>query len=189
MQVVFFRSKKSPEDRFCFSADQISSLNIKIKQSNAPGGKACRWFSSGQKSLPKIFSALPGPHQLPPLLLLAKPLAGALLPTLCPAPVLVPPSLSKLPQICWSLSSPPSPPPPPPCPSPPCLSQNVSPICSVLPLPLPRRLLAGLHLAPWNHHHNSMITISYGDADVDDDGDDDDDHDHGDGDGDNILTH
>ena len=158
----------------------ISSLNIKIEQSNAPGGKACRWFSSGQKSLPKIFSALPGPPP-PPLLLLAKPLAGALLPTLCPAPVLVPPSLSKLPQICWSLSSPPSPPPPPPCPSPPCLSQNVSPICSVLPLPLPRRLLAGLHLAPWNHHHNIMITISYGDADVD--------HGDADDDNDNILTH
>ena len=45
---------------------------------NQPGGKAYTWFSFGQKSLPKIVSALPYPPHHPHL---ATPLAGGLPPT------------------------------------------------------------------------------------------------------------
>ena len=51
-------------------------FQLEKKTKRQPVGKACRWFSSGQKSRPKIFSAFPpDPHHG------ATPVAGELPPT------------------------------------------------------------------------------------------------------------
>ena len=124
MQVVFFRSKKSPEDLFCFARSSSAGQTLGWGTASHLGGNhRCQNRPRNNKLTTITFFNIGSGN------------------TLCPVPVQVPPSLSKLPQICWSLSSPPCPPCP--CPPPPCLSQNVSSICFVLPLPLPRRLLAG----------------------------------------------
>ena len=85
-----------------------------------------------------------------------------------PVPVRGPPSLSRLPRICWSPKTSPR------------LSQNVGRLWSngCVWLPLPRRWLAGSHLAPWNVDDVNGVDGDVNHVDDDDeDGDIDDDDD------------
>ena len=126
MQVVFFRSKKSPEDRFCFP---LSPSSPTLGWGTASHLRGIMWSSNFQIEGDDLYKCKMNMVFL----------SGN---TWFPVPVRGPPSLSKLPRICWSPKTSPR------------LSQNVGRLWSngCVWLPLPRRWLAGLHLAPWEDH-------------------------------------